>query len=111
MGDGDQENKSGKWARQAKAARATQVAIDVSEQVHNYVQLASVNHKLKPSDYIRKSLGLPYKKSKLRPRLTFSLTEEDYASLAEKFGLEASDKIGIKHAVGQFLIERANAAQ
>lgn len=102
--------EDGKWARQAKAARATQVAIDVSEQVHNYIQLASVKNKLKPSDYIRKSLDLPYKKSKIRPRLTFSLTESDYALLGQKFGIDPEDKIAIKHAVGQFLMKRAGLA-
>lgn len=107
----DKEEKDGKWARQAKAARATQVAIDVSEQVHNYVQLESVKSKLKPSDYIRKTLDLPYKKTKLRPRLTFSLTETDYETLGEKFGLDPSDKIAIKHAVGQFLMERAGVSK
>lgn len=103
--------ESEKWARQAKAAKATQVAIDVSEQVHNHVQLESVKSKLKPSDYIRKSLELPYKKTKLRPRLTVSLTEADYALLGEKFNIDPADKIAIKHAVSQFLMKQAGVGE
>lgn len=96
-----------KWDKQAQAAKATQVAFDVSESVHNYIQLQSVKDQLKPSDYIRKVLGLDFKRKKVRPRLTVTLNEDDYESLGKAFGIEPDDRIAIKHAVTKRLIEIA----
>jgi hypothetical protein len=93
-----------KWDKQAQAAKATQVAFDVSEVVHNHIQVKSVEDQLKPSDYIRKILGLSFKRKKVRPRLTVTLTEADYIELAKKFDLPSDDKIAIKHAVTKALI-------
>ncbi|MGX5175362.1 hypothetical protein ACUR5C_15185 [Aliikangiella sp. IMCC44653] len=96
-----------KWDKQAQAAKATQVAFDVSEVVHNHIQFKSVEDQLKPSDYIRKLLGLSFKRKKVRPRLTVTLTEEDYLELAKKYNLPSDDKIAIKHAVTKTLISAA----
>jgi len=105
------KKQSEKWNKQAEAIRATQIAIDVSEQVHHFVQTQSVKSNLKASDFIRKTLGLPYKKSKIRPRLTFSLNESDYEQLGQKFNIDPSDKIAIKHAVSNLLLQMANKVQ
>ncbi len=97
-----------KWDKQAQAAKATQVAFDVSESVHNYIQFQSVENQLKPSDYIRKVLGLSFKSKKVRPRLTVTLSDEDYQELGTMFGIDADDRIAIKHAVTKRLIELAD---
>ncbi|TQV88516.1 hypothetical protein [Aliikangiella coralliicola] len=98
-------DKNTKWEKQAKAAKATQVAFDVSETVHKNIQKQSVDHQLKPSDFIRKMLGLEYKAKKVRPRLTVTLSEEDYQKLGELFSIDPNDHIAIKHAVAKKLIE------
>ncbi|NVJ59066.1 MAG: hypothetical protein HWE27_01685 [Gammaproteobacteria bacterium] len=98
------QNTKQKWDSQATAVKATQVAIDVSESVHQYVQLQSVKEGLKPSDFIRKILGLEFKAKKIRPRLTLSLSDEDYDKLAEKFSIDPKDRISIKHEVTKLLI-------
>ncbi len=99
--------KNSIWQKQAHAAKATQVAFDVSELVHKYIQRNAVEHALKPSDYIRKVLGLSYKSKKVRPRFSISLTSEDYEQLATIFHIDANDHIAIKHAVTLRLLELA----
>ncbi len=96
-----------KWEKQAQAAKATQVAFDVSESVHNHIQVQSVENQLKPSDYIRKILGLSFKTKKVRPRLTVTLSDEDYQELGQMFSIDADDRIAIKHAVTKKLIDIA----
>ena len=103
-------NTKQKWDSQVNAVKATQVAIDVSESVHKYVQMQSVNEGLKPSDFIRKILGLDFKAKKIRPRLTLSLSDEDYVILAKKFNLKPDDKIAIKHEVTKMLISSIEKA-
>ena len=100
-------DKNPKWNKQAKAAKATQVAFDVSESVHKFVHKNSVDQNLKPSDFIRKVLGLEFKEKKVRPRLTITLTDHDYEILAKQFNIESGDHIAIKHAVTKKLIELA----
>jgi len=96
-----------KWDKQAQAAKATQVAFDVSESVHHHIQVQSVEQQLKPSDYIRKILGLDYKQKKVRPRLTVTLSDADYELLGKQFGIDPDDRIAIKHAVTKKLIEES----
>ncbi|MCO7226894.1 hypothetical protein [Pleionea sp. CnH1-48] len=98
-----------KWQKQAEAAKATQVAFDVSESVHKFIQKCSVDDSLKPSDYIRKMLGLEYKQKKVRPRLTITLSQQDYEQLGELFQLDPTDHIAIKHAVAKRLIDLAES--
>ena len=74
-------DKNTKWEKQAQAAKATQVAFDVSELVHEYIQKRSVDFNLKPSDFIRKLLGLEFKIKKVRPRLTVTLSHKDYLNI------------------------------
>jgi len=101
-------DKNPKWQKQEKAAKATQVAFDVSESVHKFIQKSSVDLNLKSSDFIRKILGLEYKAKKVRPRLTLTLNEADYELLAEKFALDPNDHIAIKHAVTKLLVDLAS---
>ena len=100
-------NKNSKWQKQEKAAKATQVAFDVSESVHKYIQKSSVDLNLKSSDFIRKILGLEFKAKKVRPRLTLTLSDADYQILGDKFGIDANDHIAIKHAVTRMLVDLA----
>ncbi|TQV76496.1 hypothetical protein FLL45_00600 [Aliikangiella marina] len=102
-------DKNTKWKKQEKAAKATQVAFDVSESVHKFIQKSSVDDNLKSSDFIRKVLGLEYKAKKVRPRLTLTLSDSDYAVLGKSFNIDPSDHIAIKHAVTKLLVDLANS--
>jgi hypothetical protein len=95
------------WSSSDAALRAVQVAFDVEKKVIDAVRYAAFENQLSPSDQIRKILGLPCTSKPLRPRLTVSLSEADYALLAEKFGVAAEDKRKIKEALHEALINFA----
>ena len=95
------------WSSSDAALRAVQVAFDVEKKVIDAVRYAAFENQVSPSDQIRKILGLPCTSKPLRPRLTVSLSEADYALLAEKFGVAAEDKRKIKEALHEALINFA----
>lgn len=84
--------------------RAVQVAFDVETQVIDAVRLAAFESQLSTSDQIRKILGLPYSSKPVRPRLTVSLSDADYALLAERLGVDAADRRRIKEMLHEQLI-------
>lgn len=98
-----------KWSSSDAALRAVQVAFDVEQQVIAAVRYAALENDLSPSDQIRKILQLPITNKPVRPRLTVSLSDADYALLATRFGLAVEDKRAIKEALHRALIEFAKA--
>ncbi|WP_016956939.1 hypothetical protein ACMZOO_09670 [Catenovulum sp. SX2] len=103
-------NKSdkAKWASSNKAIKAVQVAFDMDEKLQYVIRKEALDAGLGPSDQIRKILALPVSKRPKRPRLTVSLSAEDYQVLAEKYGLAADDQLEIKKRVMQELIDHAS---
>lgn len=103
-------NKSdkAKWASSNKAIKAVQVAFDMDEKLQYVIRKEALDSGLGPSDQIRKILALPVSKRPKRPRLTVSLSAEDYQVLAEKYGLAADDQLEIKKRVMQELIDHAS---
>jgi hypothetical protein len=95
---------SPRWSGSDAALRAVQVAFDVEKQVIDAVRYAAFESQLSPSDQIRKILGLPYANKPVRPRLTVSLSDADYALLAERFGVAADDRRRIKEILHEQLI-------
>jgi hypothetical protein len=87
-------NPSGR-ERQRQAVRATQVAFEMETRLAARIRVMAAEAGLTPSDQIRKMLGLPFSKP-VRPRLTISLAEDDYAALAARYGTEAEDRLGVK---------------
>ncbi|UUZ48611.1 hypothetical protein LP420_38930 [Massilia sp. B-10] len=87
--------------------RSVQVAFDVEKQVIDAVRYAAFENQLSPSDQIRTILGLPCTSKPVRPRLTVSLSDADYALLAERFGVAADDRRKIKEALHEALISFA----
>ena len=81
-----------------------QVAFDVSEAVMEAVRVAAFHDHVSTSTEIRKVLGLPVGEKPKRPRLTVTLSTEDYELLAERFGLPAEDRLAIKEAATRELI-------
>ena len=92
-----------RWKKESKAIKATQIAFDISTEAQKRLKLTAIQNDLSPSDQMRKILGLPSKKP-VRPRLTISLSEEDYAILAEHYQLDKGDKLAIKEMAAKEII-------
>ena len=92
-----------RWKKESKAIKATQIAFDISTEAQKRLKLTAIQNDLSPSDQMRKILGLPSKKP-VRPRLTISLSEEDYVILAEHYQLEKDDKLAIKEMAAKEII-------
>ncbi|MCF6436571.1 MULTISPECIES: hypothetical protein [Pseudoalteromonas] len=93
-----------KWQRQEQAVRATQMAFDLSSEVQKSIKKQAIDEELTPSDMIRKILSLEVKSKKTRQRLSFNLSNEEIALLAERFGVNADDKRAVKQRVAELLI-------
>ena len=96
-----------KWQASTRAVKAVQVAFYVDEQVQNKIRQDACVLGISPSDMIRQIANLPVSAPPKRPRLTASLNAEDYALLAERYGLSQDDKMEIKKKVMQELINYA----
>lgn len=88
-----------KWQSSVRAAKAVQVAFDMDERLQYQIRREALDNGLSPSDQIRHILTLPTAAKPKRPRLTVSLSSEDYAYLAERYGLEPGQQLEIKHRV------------
>lgn len=98
------EKKPLRWSGSDAALKAVQVAFDVEEAVMEAVRTAAFNNHLSPSDQIRHILQLAVTRRPKRPRLTVSLTPQDYEVLAARYGLSPEDRLAIKEKVTQELI-------
>lgn len=92
------------WRSAQSALRAVQVAFDVSEAVLQAVRSAAFEANLSNSDQVRVVLGLPLLRQAKRPRLTVSLSADDYDLLGARYGLDPSDHLAIKERVGAALV-------
>lgn len=93
-----------RWRSSQPALRAVQVAFDVSESVLQAIRTAAYEANLSNSDQVRVVLGLPLLRQAKRPRLTVSLSEEDYRLLGERYELDPTDHLAIKERVGAALV-------
>jgi len=103
----DKQSLPKKWQGANKAIKATQVAFDMDEKIQYQIRRQALEDGVSPSDQIRSILGLPCSKRPKRPRLTVSLSGEDYELLAVKYGLDSSKQLDIKKVVVQELTEFA----
>lgn len=99
MKHGDRSSFTERWASSQKALKAVQVAFDTSEDVATRIRLEAVRVGLSPSDLIRRIVGLPVRTRPVRPRLTVSLSDEDFMILAERYALDPTDRLAIKRRV------------
>jgi len=93
-----------KWQSSLKAAKATQIAFDMDEKIQLEIRKEALDAGLSPSDKIRDILGLPTSKRPKRPRLTVSLSADDYQVLAEKYHLAPDQQLEIKRKLMDDLI-------
>jgi predicted Co/Zn/Cd cation transporter (cation efflux family) len=97
-----------KWQSSVKAAKATQVAFDMDEKIQLSIRKEALEVGLSPSDKIRDILGLPVNKKPKRPRLTVSLSADDYVVLAKKYHLAPEQQLEIKKKLMDDLIHYVN---
>ena len=97
-----------KWASSLKAVKAVQVAFDIDEKIQFEIRKQALEAGLSPSDQIRSILGLPTNRRPKRPRLTVSLSLQDYELLAEKYHLKADQQLEIKRKLMDDLIQHVN---
>ena len=97
-----------KWAKSAKAAKAVQVAFDMDEKVQYSIRQSALDEGISSSDQIRHILELPVTHKPKRPRLTVSLSTEDYEQLAARYGLAADQQLEIKRRVMEELAAFSN---
>ena len=91
------------WKKSAQSIRAIQVAFEFGAGVSESIRREANKNGLSTSDQIRKIIQLDVKPPK-RPRLTVSLTAEDYQKLAQRYHLDAEDKNAIREAMRRELI-------
>ena len=92
------------WKSEKKAIKATQIAFDISTEAQKSLKLMAIHNDLSPSDQMRHILGLPCKKP-VRPRLTISLSPDDYEILAKHYKLTPEDKLSIKERAAKEIIK------
>lgn len=97
-----------KWQSSVKAIKAVQIAFDMDEKIQLSIRKQALDAGLSPSDQIRDILGLPVNKRPKRPRLTVSLSPDDYHLLAQKYDLSAEQQLEIKKLLMDELIEHVN---
>ncbi len=91
------------WQKSDRSLRAVQIAFEFNRAVADAIRQEASRQGLSPSDQIRKIIGLEVKKP-LRPRLTVTLSEADYATLAKRFGLSPDDKARIRETIKDELL-------
>lgn len=102
MSEKKQDKESGlpsKWQGATKAIKATQVAFDMDEKIQYEIRRKALEDGISPSDQIRHILGLPCSRRPKRPRLTVSLSPDDYQLLADKYDLQPEQQLEIKKIV------------
>jgi hypothetical protein len=100
-------DRPARWKSSDQAIRAVQIAFDVEIEVLSAIRTAAFNNDLSTSDQIRLLLGLPVTSKPKRPRLTVSLSPEDYAVLGARYGVPPDSHLAIKEKVLADLISFA----
>lgn len=92
------------WEKSTKSIRAVQVIFELEQQESRALRIKAIEKNLSPSDYIREMIGLPRKKP-IRPRLSVSLSEDDYEILADRYKLNPNEKDKIRAKIKQELVK------
>ncbi|MCK5830052.1 MAG: hypothetical protein KAH20_07080 [Methylococcales bacterium] len=92
------------WEKSNKNIRAVQVVFELEQPESQALRIKAIEKGLSPSDYIRDIIGLPRKKP-VRPRLSVSLSEEDYEILAKRYHLKPDEKRLIRETIKQELVK------
>ncbi len=85
-----------KWKKEVNAIKAIQVAFDLDEKVQYVIRREALEMDVNPSERMRQILGLTTHRVPQRPRLSISLKPEDFATLANRYNVDPTDKRSIK---------------
>lgn len=96
-----------KWQQSAKVVKAVQVAFDMDTKLQYSIRRSALDKEISPSEQIRHLLGLSAHKKTKRPRLTVSLSDNDYQKLGERYQIPAEQQLEIKKAVIEELTQFA----
>lgn len=91
------------WSQSDKSIRAVQVIFELGLEPSRTLRIQAIEQDLSPSDYIRDIIGLPRKKP-IRPRLSISLSAEDYQILAKRYQLTPDKKELIREKIKEELL-------
>ncbi|MFT6902102.1 MAG: hypothetical protein ACJAXS_002310 [Colwellia sp.] len=80
----------------------------MDEKIQLAIRKQALEAGISPSEQIRDILGLPINKRPKRPRLTVSLSADDYTLLAEKYALSSEQQLEIKKKLMDDLINYVN---
>jgi hypothetical protein len=100
-----------KWQQSAKVVKAVQIAFDMDSKLQYSIRRSALDKGISPSEKIRDLLELPTHKKPKRPRLTVSLSEEDYVQLGERYNIPAENQLEIKKSVIEELTQFAANSQ
>ena len=88
-----------KWQQSAKVVKAVQIAFDMDTKLQYSIRRSALDKGISPSEQIRYLLELTTSKKPKRPRLTVSLSNDDYLQLGERYQIPADQQLEIKKAV------------
>lgn len=94
-----------KWDKEKRSIKAVQVAFDLGNEVNQQIRFEALEQGINPSDRVRQILGLPVNARPVRPRLSISLSETDFALLAARFTVAANDRLKIRQIAAEKLVE------
>ena len=88
-----------KWQQSAKVVKAVQIAFDMDAKLQYSIRRSALDKGISPSEQIRHLLELPTHTKPKRPRLTVSLSNDDYQQLGERYNIPAEQQLEIKKSV------------
>jgi hypothetical protein len=92
------------WTKSDKSIRAVQVIFELEQAQSRALRIQAIEQDISPSDYIRDIVGLPRKKP-VRPRLSISLSADDYMILAKRYKLKPDLKNEIRECIKEEIIK------
>lgn len=90
--------RPGKFHAERRALGKMQVHFEFQQALLKRVRMAAAAENLGYSDFVRKTVGLPYAKIQ-RPRISLSFSEADLQHLAERYGRPADQPAVLKQCV------------
>ena len=84
-----------------------QVIFELGQKQDKALRIKAIKNSLSPSDLIRDIIGLPRNKP-IRPRLSISLSAEDYNILGKRYNLPPDEKVQIREKIKEDIINSAD---
>jgi hypothetical protein len=100
-----------KWDKEKRSIKAVQVAFDLGNEVNQRIRFEALEQGINPSDRVRQILGLPVNARPVRPRLSISLSEADFALLATRFKMAVEDRLKIRQIAAEKLVEHLHESE